>query len=355
MAGGIWTFVLSSSSGQDVWSESLVTELEGDVLGITSQPGESVLVTANGEIGRSVGGGEWTRVLSDAGFLQSVGWWAGRYYATGEGGVVLSSADSGESWVSEAVGTSEFLSDTAGGEGVLVAVGGAGEIVWRRDEDGSWDRSESGVDVFLSSVAYGEGRFVAVGVGGEIVFSDDALLWGRAESGVVASLSGVEFAGGRFVAVGSGGTVIVSNDGKNWQEEDSGVTSWLYGVVGGNGGAVVVGEGGKVLKSVGASSWESVEIGGSGDLLAVSYGDHRFTAGGRTKIEAGSGARVVTSFADPIREAFDLEAVVDFAVEGSTVLLNVRRSGGGGEAGAVELVVSGGAGIEGEDFVQVSG
>ena len=110
----------------------------------------------------------------------------------------------------------------------LVVVGDQGVILTSADAGETWTRCESGTTAGLTGVAYSDAarRFVAVGEGGTILSSSDGVTWARETSPTPLRLNAVIEAGpGIFRAVGEAGVGLLerSNDGLDrWVRTDVG-------------------------------------------------------------------------------------------------------------------------------------
>jgi len=150
--------------------------------------------------------------------LRAVEYANGTYVAVGDGGTILTSADS-VTWIPQVSGTTNRLNGIKYGTDGFVAVGDASTIL--ESPDGiAWTQRTSPVTNRLSAVAYGAGRYVAVGTEGCIVTSADGVNWSRINTGAPYNLNGLgvgtvpiySSAGSyfeyRFVAVGDSGLIM---------------------------------------------------------------------------------------------------------------------------------------------------
>jgi hypothetical protein len=162
---------------------------------------------------------------------------AGRFFALGNGGFVLSSPD-GVDWTRHPAGAASYGWYAGAHDGRrLVAVGvrvGAGNdrggAVYSDDGE-TWTLAAvpSGVGQMLS-VAQGAGRFVAVGEQGRIYLSTDGSNWAAVPSGITNTLRAVRFADGLFVACGDSGRILTSPDGETWTNRSVATGNALYGL-----------------------------------------------------------------------------------------------------------------------------
>ncbi|HRE08932.1 MAG TPA: hypothetical protein PKX00_25160, partial [Opitutaceae bacterium] len=111
----------------------------------------------------------------------------------------------------------------------IVVVGDQGLILTSADAGETWTRCESGTTAGLNAVAYSDAarRFVAVGEGGTILSSSDGVSWARETSPTTLRLNAVIEAGsGLFRAAGETGVGLLerSNDGLDrWVRTDVGL------------------------------------------------------------------------------------------------------------------------------------
>jgi hypothetical protein len=236
----------------------------------------------------------------------------GQFVVLGEGGTIMSSADS-VNWTVRSSGTTNELSSVAYGGGQFVAVGtewiyGAnGEvisilgIILTSADRVNWTQQRSGLQGLSQGVAYGNGVFVAVGDG--ISVSVDGVNWVPKNFDTPDHLRSVTYGNGQFVAVGIGpsatatdwgGLILTSPDGVNWVRRQAG-TRTLYGVAYGNGQFVAVGgdfvgfpgdefpQEGILLSSADAANWVERSVPTNSILTAVAYGNGEFVAVNRSR------------------------------------------------------------------------
>ncbi|MBL9193243.1 MAG: hypothetical protein JNJ82_12890 [Opitutaceae bacterium] len=161
----------------------------------------------------------------------------------------------------------------------LVVVGERGLILTSADAGETWTRCESGTTAGLTSVAYSDAarRFVAVGEGGTILSSSDGVTWARETSPTPLRLNAVIEAGpGIFRAVGEAGVGLLerSNDGLDrWVRSDVGFgVRSLRGfvrhlVVGDDGGVFIPGT--PTGDSSTTTPWSLVPVPTGADLDAA--------------------------------------------------------------------------------------
>jgi hypothetical protein len=180
--------------------------------------------------------------------LQGVTAWNGRYYVTGDHGLILSTED-GTTWASRTGPTGEFLSGVAGFEGGLVAVGTRGAVL--RSEDGEgWSMVAEGITTnWVYRVRHVGGQLVGVGQGGVILTSEDGLEWSKRDVGVGTWWTDVAWIAGRYYVVGLGGTVWTSMDTATWTDAGMITPKALFGAAADDERLVVAGTEGVILRS----------------------------------------------------------------------------------------------------------
>jgi photosystem II stability/assembly factor-like uncharacterized protein len=184
-------------------------------------------------------------------------------FATGHQGVLLRTADGGESWAQATLGGKEkpalFAVRMDGTRGIAVGAYGAyyessdGGITWapRRVLDADFDRHLTGI------ASCGERCLVIAGEAGTILRSDDAgATWKRVDSPYEGSFFGAAgLPDGTAIAFGMRGNAFRSTDrGLTWQRIDLGnYKGALQGAtLDGNGSLVLTGADGFVATSVDA-------------------------------------------------------------------------------------------------------
>lgn len=199
--------------------------------------------------------------------LYGIAYGGGKFVAVGNGGVILTSADDGMTWVRRESGTTNMLRGVTYGSGQFAVVGfeysernALGEVhpmdsfsvVLTSADGASWVERWSGKQTELREIAYGNGRFLAAGhayasgsLPGASVTSADGVNWVQ-HSGIQRSLHSIAFGNGQFVATSLGGTIAISADGANWPEQQSGSgivcqCSWVTPIAFGNGRFVTLG------------------------------------------------------------------------------------------------------------------
>lgn len=204
--------------------------------------GDFVLVGAEGQVGVSPDGVEWTEIHNPpAPALLAAAFGNGRWVAVGESGLI---------------------------------VGGAAD-------DTVWTPIVSGVTSDLRAVTFGAGQFVIVGMDGVVLRSLDGLQWEPSTSGTAAALSDIHFHEGMFAAVGTDGAVLTSQDGIDWEPQNSGTPESLSGITVGKGLWVAVGSKGTVITSPNTVEWSPADFPIAAGLNSITYGAGRFVAAGK--------------------------------------------------------------------------
>jgi hypothetical protein len=245
-----------------------------------------VMVGTGGAVVSSPDGVTWTNRGSGVTVttsLRSIGCGMGKFVAVGDGGVVITSEDSGTNWTAQpAVGLN--LKGIACDGTNFVAVGGTG-IVATSPDGTNWTFQSSGIPGNLTSVAYGPGHgFVAVSDSGPIYTSPDGTNWAAQTSGVTISLNGITYGGNLFVVAGSRNVMLSSPDGTNWTIRGSGQGSssspTLNSIAYGSGQFVVAGGSAAVYSSPNGINWTTnADVNGVSQRCIV-YGANSFVIGG---------------------------------------------------------------------------
>ena len=169
--------------------------------------------------------------LTDITFINKFKGWV-----VGEKGTLLSTSDSGRSWVRHNPGTSLSLNTIVFREdGTLGWIGGErGLLLETRDAGRHWHPIEidSDASLFFGAMC-GGGQAVCFAGGGGAVFRADANgdNWRRLPSQSKENLWAIDFSPSGQIGciVGANGAVLVSRDGgQTWQCKEAGVRSALY-------------------------------------------------------------------------------------------------------------------------------
>lgn len=233
--GTTWTPVTSGTTATLRGVATEITEVPEAAAPFQTNP--MVAVGDGGTILTSAdSGATWTAATSGTTEdLNRVTWASTLFVAVGDAGTILTSTN-GTAWTAATSNNGQDLYAVAGDadktQTLLVAVGKAGTILTSTDGS-TWTARTSGTTQDLYGVACGYINgiplFGAVGAGGAIVTSPDGVAWTVQSSGVQADLNAVtnEF---QFTAVGDGGTVVTSNDGVHWTQQNSTTTANLLGI-----------------------------------------------------------------------------------------------------------------------------
>ncbi len=220
-----------------------------------------------------------------------------RYFAVGDGGIILSSADA-VAWVREASPTSIRLNGvTDSGNGTVYAIGESGAGLLQRDPNGVWTRSDvgfgnrwmRGLILFDQRCAVGQGGaiftpqpdapFTTAWSQTPVTTTEDleSIAYGVAAGAPVGSL------GFNLVAVGGGGTILQSSAGK-WVARSSGTAEHLRGVCWKTGAGLTlvtltvhvtigeyfaVGTNGVILRSRDGTAWQADAVPTRSNLNTV--------------------------------------------------------------------------------------
>lgn len=213
-------------------------------------------------------GSKWTSHSYTSSQLNSVVWAKDRYFAVGNGGLVVTSETS-HGWLQRAsnVTTDDLLGITWSGSslvaGKLVAVGKNGEIL-TSDDGTTWTSRKSAGDTstyravrafqVFNGKAF-ETVYVIVGDSGVVRTSKDGIIWTAQTSKTTKNLYGIARSGSKYVAVGDVGAIITSPDGVTWTPVVSGTTDALTGVTWSGSKFVAVSQEGIILTSSDGATW----------------------------------------------------------------------------------------------------
>lgn len=234
----------------------------------------------------------WSRVADEGGYYRQVVWSGQRFVAVGNR--IAHSAD-GQKW--EKRPAVRALSGLAAGRpaagdhrnrDLLVAVGGSGLLLISADHGQTWVERPLGTSADLTGVAHGGGLFAAWGEGGILITSRDGVSWRPCYNpgdGIVMDLS---FTGRGFVAVGTRGLILTSEDGERCTLHEAGTDMTLSAVAFGNGRYVATEEQGRVVVSADGRRWSALQTPTTQTLLDVAFGGGRFVA-------VGAGRVIITS------------------------------------------------------------
>src|SRR5262249_48060295 len=183
-------------------------------------------------------------ILNSIWFLDSERGWA-----VGSAGLLLKTANGGETWDVVPTGRVEdlwsvkFLSRDRG-----IIVGEDGLILMTGNGGSEWNRQDSGTSRALLGLALAPDYAVAVGEGGLILRTDNFGTWTAIGSGTDETLNAVALSKENCWAVGSKGVTVGSSDkGRSWKLAHTAVAGDLTSVsLSGPAGAVAVGRRGAV-------------------------------------------------------------------------------------------------------------
>lgn len=232
----------------------------GDVW-VSGSRGKILSIAADGTVSRLATPTERT--------LQDIAVWDERHaVAVGNDGVILFSADGGQSWqVAQDVPRSAVANKLnrvrLAANGLAIATGEMGALLLSRDFGRSWQRLREEEDVAWNDVAIlDDGRLLVVGEFGRILLGDlQGQGWEEIASPVPASLMSVQFRDPlNGVAVGLEGALLVTRDGgRQWDSVDLGIKDHLFDVLwdAGNGRWFASGALGRWVSGSDAGDWQS--------------------------------------------------------------------------------------------------
>lgn len=172
--------------------------------------------------------------------------------------------------------------------GRVVIVGYGGLKMTTANQGASWlynnsDVTNGGDDYYLyRGVHYANGLFVASGGGtpingsqfGRITTSPDGVTWTTRKTTNSNWVGGVTYGNGRWVATGGWGLVMYSVDGINWTETSYG-SYQMRGITFGNGVFISYGDGGSRTKSTDGITWSNVSST-MGSYEEITFGKNYF-------------------------------------------------------------------------------
>ena len=141
-------------------------------------------------------------------------------------------------FTSRTSGVATAINDVAYGAGVFVAVGASGVILTSADSGVTWVCRTSGVATAINAVVWSGTQFVAVGAisptNPAILTSPDGITWTVRTNAATAGLNAVTWSGTKFVAVGAldptNPLTMTSTDGITWAVQTNAATGALNGV-----------------------------------------------------------------------------------------------------------------------------
>jgi hypothetical protein len=179
--------------------------------------------------------------------------------------------------------------------GNYFAFGELGTILTSADGT-NWQQRISGTSLDLRAGAYGAGKYVIVGDWGTVLTSANCVDWTPQYAGTFYSLKAVTYSGSQFVAVGEESTILTSPDGVIWTQRATG--NWtLWDVLFANG--VYVAAGGirasanvaamrVLLISADGVAWTPRVLEPDGPFTSLAYGQGGFVAVAATESYLGN-------------------------------------------------------------------
>jgi photosystem II stability/assembly factor-like uncharacterized protein len=212
-----WNGTLIRSTDAGVTWRALEPGVEG-ALGAVARAGRSVLVAgAGGVVLRSTDdGATWRRVASGTALYLNGLWQApeGEVYLVGNDGFVAVSRDEGATWTARRSGVTKTLWSVTGSAGRVYAVGDGGTIITSVDGVGC-TRQTSPKDIYLARVAErAPGELYIVGDRGTVLETHDAGATWTAQpilttQGLMDAWPDPLDPAARLYAVGWGGAILV--------------------------------------------------------------------------------------------------------------------------------------------------
>jgi photosystem II stability/assembly factor-like uncharacterized protein len=182
-------------------------------------------------------GNTWTtRKIADSQGLKALAFLdANRGVVAGDGGVILTTADAGKSWTPRKTGTNQNLSDMqmTGEQGW--AVGFDGVVLHTTDGGQTWERQNSGVTQALEALHFLDGKNGwAVGWSGTILHTTDGgVMWKQVKTAAAMwSLSSIYFldATNGFISGFAGQLLRTGDGGATWTAVKTPYSGWLTSV-----------------------------------------------------------------------------------------------------------------------------
>lgn len=230
-------------------------------------------------------GQRWNRVSDDGGYYRQVVWSGSRFVAAGNR--IAHSAD-GQRWEKQpAAGPLSALAagkSSSGGGDLLVAVGGNGLLLTSADHGQTWVERSIGSSTDLTGVAYGSGLFAAWGEGGLLITSRDGVNWRPCYNPGEGTVMDLTFTDRGFVAVGTRGLILTSEDGERCTLHRASTDMTLSAVAFGNGRYVATEEQGRVVVSADGRRWAAYQTPTTQTLLDVAFAGGRFVAVGAGRV-----------------------------------------------------------------------
>jgi len=280
----------------------------------------------------------------------------GRFVAVGDGGVIITSTNSGQDWQALQFPSSIYFTRVNFANGQFFATGrqfgdqlGSFEgLLWSSADGVNWVPRYAAENAVVWGVAYGASRYIAIAVdapsntaralssfdgtqwtstvipgngwlyditfgngvfvavgGTRAMRSADGTAWLAASLPVISTPQAIEFFNGAFVAVGGMGQILTSSDGAAWTTRSSGTTRFLAAVAVGHDGVAAAGDNGIILFSPDGIDWTTRFEGGT-DLRGLAFGADHYVAVGRYgsaylsgPLSACVGSRLAIRFGQP--------------------------------------------------------
>ncbi len=228
--------------------------------------------------------------------LTSITYGNGMFVATGDDGVILTSAN-GETWDIQDSGTSNYLDGATWLDNKFWCVGSG--VVLNSTDGINWINPNTGAAVSGSSIGYNGSCYVITSSSSVRYSDDDGANWNLINLGTIFGWSyrmlwDITWDGSQFVVVGDQGTVVTSPDGIAWTEQTSPVSEHLRAISYNGTTFAAIGNGGAIITSTDGASWTQQTSGTSSQLLDITWDGSQFVAVGNPST-AGEKICVLTS------------------------------------------------------------
>lgn len=221
----------------------------------------------------------------------SVDFGNGQFVACGSAGNILTS-ENGAAWDLRTSGTDKALNGAAHVSGqVWVAVGAQGVILRSADNGETWSAISSLASSELRGVAVGGSYVMAVGEGEVVVSSDLGLTWTVYVPSVSSVLNDVVYRESNFYIAGDASTILKFSGSGTEEVQSSPTVADFKGIAytGAGGLLIAVGDAGATITSTSGTTWDAQDSGlEDGDFLGIAYGDNRLVAVGKDSLLAYS-------------------------------------------------------------------
>lgn len=215
---GAWT-----SPDGVVWTETIPAANAGNLSRVIWTGTQVVAVGQASSSGQSrvwiaPDGVSWTEVVMPTGSikkLNGIANFGSLLVATGDGGLVLTSPDSGLTWKKYAVvlKAGEHFMDTAFGNNLFVAVTNLGGI-WTSASGTKWINRKAASSGTLHRVIRAGNQFIAVGDQGKLAYSFGGIEWVITNASSAQSLRDMAFTGTTLAVAGTSGAILTSDGGE---------------------------------------------------------------------------------------------------------------------------------------------